>query len=139
MLFGLVAQLKAEIGYHLYYGDLGYQHFVQPLDLALLVELADDIIEEISPIHPINYSQMPVPKDRFDEAYFSPLKNLKLQESKLFLGAVHPHDEAGAKRWLEAAQAVYPDIAGVSTECGMGRTPPEELGSILEICASVTG
>ena len=130
---------KAEMGYHLCYGDFAHQHFVQPPDLALPVELANDIIEKVSPIHPIAYFHMPVPKDRFDEAYFSPLKNLKLQESKLFLGVVHPHDEAGTKKRLETAQAIYPDIAGVSTECGMGRTPPEELGSILEICASVTG
>ena len=130
---------KAEMGYHLCYGDFAHQHFVQPPDTELSVELANAIIKNVSPVHPIAYIQMPVPKDRVDEAYFSPLKNLKLQETKLFLGVVHPNDEAGTKRRLKAAQAIYLNIAGVSTECGMGRTPLEELGSILEICASVTG
>ena len=129
---------KAEMGYHLCYGDLGHVHFVQPPDLELPVELANAIMEKITPIHPVAYVQMPVPKDRTDEAYFNPLKDLKLPGTKLFTGVVHPNDEAGTKKRLEAAQAVYPNIAGVSTECGMGRTPTEELGSILEICASVT-
>lgn len=130
---------KAQMGYHLCYGDFGHQHFVQPPDTELLVELANTIMENISSIHPVTYFQMPVPKDRVDEAYFKPLENLKLHETKLFLGVVHPNDEAGTQKRLEVAQAIYPKIAGVSTECGMGRTPPEDLGSILEICAAVTG
>ena len=73
-----------------------------------------------------------------DEAYFLPLKNLKARDTKLFLGVVHLDDEAGSRKTLETAQAVYPSIAGVGTECGMGRTPTEHLGSILEICAAVT-
>ena len=128
----------AEMGYHLCYGDLGHQHFVQPPNLEIPVELANAIMEKVSPVHSVAYFHMPVPKDRMDEAYFLPLKNLKALETKLFLGVVHPDDEAGTRKRLETAQAVYPSIAGVSTECGMGRTPSEHLGSILEICAAVT-
>lgn len=127
-----------EMGYHICYGDMGHVHFVQPPDTELPVDLANTIVQKIGPIHPIAYVQMPVPKDRTDEAYFKPLKNLELKATKLFLGVVHANDESGTKKRLEAAQAVYPNISGVSTECGMGRTPAEELSSILEICASVT-
>lgn len=127
-----------EIGYHLCYGDLGHVHFVQPPDTALLVEMANSIVQKISTIHPVAYIHMPVPKDRTDEAYFKPLKDLRLHDTKLFLGVVHANDEAGTKARLEAAQVVYPNISGISTECGLGRTPSEELGSILEICASMT-
>ena len=128
----------AEMGFHLCYGDFGHRHFVQSTDLEIPVELANAIMERISPVHSVTYLHMPVPKDRTDEAYFSPLKNLKALRTKLFLGVVHPDDEAGTRKRLETVQAVCPRIAGVGTECGMGRTPAEHLGSILEICAAVT-
>ncbi|MCJ1455781.1 hypothetical protein MMC28_006137 [Mycoblastus sanguinarius] len=126
-----------EMGYHLCYGDFGHVHFVQPSDTSLLVELANAIVASVDPIHPVAYFQMPVPKDRTDETYFLPLKNLELHGAKLFLGVVHAHDESGTRKRLEAARSVYPQVAGVSTECGMGRTPREDLDSVLEICASV--
>ena len=129
---------KVEMGYHLCYGDLGHVHFVQPPDTALLVELANGIVQKIGSIHPVAYIHMPVPKERTDEAYFKPLENLKLQDTKLFLGVVHANDKSGTKKRLEAAQAVYPNITGITTECGLGRTPADEFGSILEISASLT-
>ena len=129
---------KSEMGYHLCYGDIGHQHFVQPPDIELMVELANAIMEKISNVHPIAYFQMPVPKDRVVAAYFQPLEILKLHDTKLVLGVVPPNDEAGTKKRLEVAQAFYPNIARVSSKCGLGRTPPGELRSILEICAAVT-
>ena len=128
-----------EMGYHLCYGDFNHAHFLQPKDLGLLVDLANTIIQNVGPVHRVSYFQMPVPKDRTDEAYFLPLKALKLNSSKLFMGVVHAHDEEGTRRRLEAAKAVFRDIAGVSTECGMGRTPKEDMDSALDICAAVTG
>ena len=127
----------AELGYHLCYGDFGHEHFVQSSDMGLLVDLANEIVEKISPLHRIDYLHMPVPKDRTDEKFFSPLKDLKLAGTKLFLGVVHAHDAQGTKERLDAARTVYAEIAGVATECGMGRTSREDVSSILEICASV--
>ena len=139
-LIRLAAAVKpsVEMGYHLCYGDLGHTHFVQPPDAELLVEMANAIVQKIGSVHSVAYIHMPVPKDRLDEAYFKPLKTLDLQDTKLILGLVHAHDEAASKKRLETAQTIYPNISGVSTECGLGRTPPEELDSILEICASLT-
>ena len=125
------------MGYHLCYGDMGHQHFVQPSDLSLLVELANSIVEKISPVHQIAYFHMPVPKNRKDEEYFAPLKELKLADERLFLGLVHAHDELGTKERLAAAQSQYTRVAGIATECGMGRTPKEDVGNILEICAAI--
>ncbi len=127
-----------ELGYHLCYGDMGHVHFVQPPDTELLVDMANTIIQKVGPKHRIAYIHMPVPKDRQDAAYFKPLSNLELHDTKLFLGVVHANDESGTKKRLEAAQAAFPNIAGVGTECGMGRTPAEELDSILQICAAIT-
>lgn len=128
-----------EMGYHLCYGDMGRVHFVQPSDTSLLVELANAIVETIGPHHRIAYFHMPVPKDRADEGYFLPLKNLNLLGAKLVLGVVHPHDENGTKKRLETARSVFPQVAGVGTECGLGRATREEVDSILSICASLTG
>jgi len=132
-----VVSPDAEMGYHLCYGDFGHEHFVQPSDMSLLVDLANAIVEKVSPLHRIAYFHMPVPKDRKDEKYFSPLKELELHGAKLFLGVVHAHDEQGTRERLDVARTFYPAIAGVGTECGMGRTPKEDVGSILDICASV--
>jgi len=139
-LVALAAAVKpdVEMGYHLCYGDMGHVHFVQPPDTELLVDMANMMVRKIGPHHRVAYVHMPVPKEREDEAYFKPLKSLELDDTKLFLGVVHPNDESGTKKRLEAAQAVFPNVAGVGTECGMGRTAIEELDSILEICASVT-
>lgn len=44
---------KAEMGYHFCYGDFAHQYFVQPPDTELSVELANAIIENVSPVYPI--------------------------------------------------------------------------------------
>jgi len=127
---------KVELGYHLCYGDIQHRHFVEPKDIGLLVEMANLIVEQVQ--HPVSWIHMPVPKDRADAAYFAPLKGLQLQDNtELYLGVVHFGDEEGTQRRIQAAKGVVKKF-GVATECGMGRTPPEELGSILEICAAVT-
>ena len=127
-----------QMGYHLCYGDFGHVHFVQPSDLSLLVDLANGIMKVVNPVHHVAYLHMPVPKGRTDGPFFSALKDLKLNDTKLHLGVVHAHDMAGTKDRLEAASRVYPSIAGVSTECGLGRTSEEGLKSVLEISASIT-
>ena len=93
----------AQMGYHLCYGDFAHEHFVQPSDMTLLVDLANAIIEKVSPLHQINYVHMPVPKDRTDQKFFLPLKDLKLEGAKLFLGVVHAHDAQGTRERLDAA------------------------------------
>ncbi len=127
-----------EMGYHLCYGDLGHVHFVQPDDTGLMVELTNEILKTIRPVHQVAYIHMPVPKDRADEGYFKPMQKLELGDTKLYLGVVHANDESGTKKRLEAAKAVYPNIDGVASECGLGRTPREDFENVLETCASLT-
>ena len=127
-----------ELGFHLCYGDMGHVHFVQPQDTHVLVDFANSLLATFGPIHPVGYIHMPVPKDRVDAAYYEPLKRLDIGDTQLFLGLVHPNDENGTKNRIKAAQASRSGSFGVSTECGMGRTPAEELNSILSIAASVT-
>jgi hypothetical protein len=81
---------------------------------------------------------MPVPRDRTDDAYFAPLRVLRLRpETRLYLGLVHRIDgEADIHRCITAAQKVVRDF-DIATECGLGRRPPETLPPLLRIHAKV--
>lgn len=127
-----------ELGYHLCYGDAGHEHFVQPTDTSRLVSVANAIAAGLK--RPLNWIHMPVPRERDDDAYFAPLKGLKLHpETELYLGLVHltGGEEATRKR-IEAAQRTVP-VFGVGTECGMGRRRPETIPDLLRIHAAVAG
>ena len=127
-----------ELGFHVCYGDMGHVHFVEPENIGVMVSLANDIHKRISPIHSISYIHMPVPKGWNDDAYFKPLQSLVIHhETQLYLGVVHPGDEDGTKARLEAAKKFYSGAIGVASECGLGRTPKEELEGILAISATV--
>lgn len=132
--------LAVPLAFHLCYGDLRHKHFVEPADSGLLVRLANEIVRVIGEgdKHTIEWIHMPVPRDRNDAAYFEPLKALDLRGARLYLGLVHANDEKGTRAKIHAARSVYRGDLGVATECGMGRTPPEELDSILTISEAVT-
>lgn len=124
-----------ELGYHLCYGDAGHQHFVQPKDSANLVAVANTLSERIT--RPITWIHMPVPRDRTDEAYFTPLRDLTLHpETELYLGLVHLTDGAeGTKQRIATAERVVPTF-GIATECGFGRRPPETVRELLAVHAT---
>ena len=124
-----------ELGYHLCYGDMDAKHFVDPVDLAKAVELAN-LITSVS-ARPVNWMHMPVPADRRDRAYFAPLASLnRATDMDLFLGLVHASDGvAGTVQRMKAASEVTPNF-GIATECGIARArTPELVRSILEIHA----
>ena len=125
-----------ELGYHLCYGDAGHKHFVEPEDTGKLVEVANGISAGLK--RSLNWISMPVPRNRSDDAYFAPLKNLQLHpETELYLGLVHFTDGVeGTRRRIEAAQRVIADF-GVATECGFGRRPSETIPDLLRIHSEV--
>lgn len=81
---------------------------------------------------------MPVPRSRVDEAYFAPLKNLKLGETELYLELIHANDEEGTRDRIKVA-AEFISPFGLTTKCGLGRCSQAELESILKIAKTVTG
>jgi len=109
-----------ELGFHLCYGDLDAKHFVQPVDAAKLVEMANLITRNVQ--RAIQWVHMPVPIDRTDDAYFAPLKDLQLQpDTELYLGLVHAQDGIeGTKKRIAAAKK-YVSKFGVASECGISR------------------
>ena len=134
----LAVDQDVQLGYHLCYGDREHQHFVQPEDADLLVEMATAITQRVSPHHPISWFHLPVPNDRTDTAYFEPMKNLDIGDAKLFLGLIHAHDEKGTEQRMKTAEAIFSRPYGIATECGMGRTSLEDVNSIFTIAKNVT-
>jgi hypothetical protein len=127
-----------ELGYHLCYGDAGHRHFIEPADMSKLVDIANAVTAQVK--RPVEWISMPVPRNRSDDAYFAPLKDLRLPaETELYLGLVHFTDGMdGTKRRIEAAQRATDRPFGVATECGLGRRPPETIPQLLRIHAEVS-
>jgi hypothetical protein len=125
-----------ELGFHLCYGDYGHHHFKEPVDTANLVEVANAVTTATR--RPINWIHVPVPRDRDDDAYFAPLRNLiRPTETELYLGLIHFTDGAtGARRRIAAASRVLADF-GIATECGLGRRPPATIPDLLRLHAEV--
>ncbi|EEH40125.1 hypothetical protein PAAG_08974 [Paracoccidioides lutzii Pb01] len=114
-----------------------HKHFMEPDTLGTLVDLANCILERVK--RPVSWLHMPVPKSRDDVAYFDPLRDLQAgEDTRLYLGLVHPDDMEGTRRRIRAAQSVIHREFSVATECGMRRIPREELESILRISKAVT-
>ena len=126
-----------EAGFHLCYGDSGHQHFKQPENMRVMVDLTNGIVAAAK--RPVGWFHMPVPIGRHDDAYFEALGDLKLsKDTDLYLGLVHHTDgEAGTQDRIETARRHVAEF-GVATECGMGRRPAQTIPELLRIHAAVS-
>lgn len=125
-----------ELGVHLCYGSYGGRHWKEPESTGKMVEVHNRLAATLA--RPIDYLHMPVPSNRDDAAYFSPLAGLKLApETKLFLGLVHDSDGVKGTRRRIAAAAKYARDFGIATECGFGRRPPETIPDLLRVHAEL--
>ena len=97
-----------------------------------MVELSNYLSAKCARV--LNWVHMPVPLDRDDDAYFAPLRNLKLrQQTELYLGLVHLADGVdGARRRIASANRTVKNF-GIATECGFGRRPPESIPALLSL------
>jgi hypothetical protein len=127
-----------ELGYHLCYGDVEEQHFVQPADAGRLADVLRGILSTAP--RPVDWVHLPVPIERDDPAYFAPLADVELPEAtELYLGLLHHEDGVdGALRRAAAAATAVPAF-GVGTECGFGRGPSERTAALLDLHAAVAG
>src|SRR5277367_1075389 len=106
-----------ELGFHLCYGDWDAKHFIEPIDAAKMVTLANEIARAVK--HPIAFMHLPVPIARDDAAFFKPLADLKLAPgTELYLGVVHGDGPEAVGRRIKAAHAYVKDF-GIATECGI--------------------
>jgi hypothetical protein len=122
--------------YHLCYGDSNHRHVVEPTDMSDMVEFANRVSRDIK--RPVQLVHMPVPRNRADDAYFAPLRRLKLRpETELCLGLVHHTDGVeGTKKRLATARKYAGDFS-IATECGFGRRDPRTIAELLRIHAEI--
>jgi len=120
--------------YHLCYGDAGHKHVVEPTDMGDMVEFTNRLMRGLT--RPVQLVHMPVPRDRSDEAYFAPLRSLRLPPAtELCLGLVHYTDGvAGTRRRLATAERFVQKFS-IATECGFGRRDPATIPELLRIHA----
>jgi hypothetical protein len=128
-----------ELGYHFCYGDFRHAHAVEPKDMQNMVTMANGIVAGAR--RQVNFFHMPVPRNRDDDSYFAPLKNLKIQlATEIYLGLVHHTDgEAGTLRRMAAADRAMPQGYGISTECGWGRREKSTIPELIHIHAFCAG
>jgi hypothetical protein len=122
--------------YHLCYGDSGHRHVIEPTDMGDMVEFANRLSRQIR--RPVQLIHMPVPRNRTDDAYFDPLKRLKLRpETEICLGLVHYTDGVeGTKKRNAIARKFLPNFS-IATECGWGRRDPRTIPELLRIHAEI--
>jgi hypothetical protein len=102
---------------------------VLPKDSGIMVQMTNAIAAGVK--RPIQFFHMPVMKDRTDDAYFAPMKGLKLgRDTELYLGLIHNDDAQGNAARLAAARR-HVRVDGVGTECGMARGDPSRLPALL--------
>ena len=117
-----------ELGFHLCYGDLDAAHFIDPVDAAKMVELANLIVESAG--RPVAYMHMPVPVHRADEDFYEPLSGLRLPAgTELYLGLVHVSDGVAGTRQRMAAAGKYVRGFGIASECGISRGRHPDLAT----------
>jgi hypothetical protein len=121
-----------ELLFHFCYGDAGHRHVVEPTDMRDMVELANRL--SAGATRSIELIHMPVPRDRSDEAYFEPLRRLKLRPgTELCLGLVHYTDGIEGTRGRIATAEKFVSDFSIGTECGFGRRDPATIPELLRI------
>lgn len=124
------------LGYHLCYADLGHRHMKEPHDLSLCVRMANATVTESG--RRVDWIHMPVPRNRADDAYFVPLRDLTGGDTRVYLGLVHYTDGVeGTQQRLQTAKQ-YCTNFGVATECGFGRRDPKTVPELLQIHRTIT-
>jgi hypothetical protein len=119
---------KTLLGYHWCYGTWGGWPMVDLKNLELCVRLSNEAVRRSS--RRVDYVHMPVVVDP-DDAFFAPLADLDVGDTKVYLGLIHETDVDGFPRRLELAQRHLSDF-GVGGVCGYGRLDPSELPAVLE-------
>ncbi len=119
-----------DMGYHLCYGSPADAHLVMPKDTGVMAEMVNGFVPGLS--HSMDFLHLPVPQDRDDEAYFEPMKGMRIPAAtELYLGLLHHNDGPGDKARIATAARVLDRPFGVATECGWGRTDPSRVPGLV--------
>lgn len=122
------------LGYHLCFGTWGgWPHTPGVEDLGVCVRLANELVARAE--RTVDYVHIPVLPDA-DEAFVAPLADLRLGDTRPYLGLAYHDGAAGSRRRIELVRRHLNDF-GVAWYCGFGRLPTEDVAPILrEVRAS---
>lgn len=127
-----------ELGYHFCYGDVGHRHHTEPADAGRLVEVANALAASLG--RALHWIHLPVPRERTDEAYYAPLRELRLRpETELYLGLIHHTDGVEGSRGRMQVARRFVSGFGIATECGWGRRPAATVPELLRIHRELSG
>jgi len=128
---GRAVPADVALGYHICYGDFNHRHSIEPKDLSVSVRMLNEAAARAGRLP--DFVHMPVPIGRSDDAYFEPLRDLRVGDARVFLGLIHYDDGvAGTEARIRTARKHLPAF-GIATECGFGRRRPETLLELLRI------
>lgn len=119
-----------------------HRHWMEPTSLRAVTDRGLAILARTP--HKLSYFHCPVPLSASDflPDYFAPLADLYPALSshgcELYLGLIHFNDLEGTKTRIAQAQKLAPEF-GVATECGLGRTPPEQIEELMRLSAELSG
>jgi hypothetical protein len=127
--YRLSSQIPGDValGYHFCYGTFPKWPMVPPKNLELCVALTNIAVAQSG--RRVDFVHMPVPHDRFDDAYYSPLRGLKAKDVKIYLGLIHQPGD-GVKERIAVAKRYLPQF-GISAVCGFGRLSRDQVAALL--------
>jgi hypothetical protein len=118
------------LGYHWCYGTWGGWPMTAMEDLALCVRMSNEAASRTG--RRLDYIHMPVVRHP-TEAFFAPLDDLDVGETKIYLGLVHHTDPIEPFRErMELARRHLSEF-GIAGVCGYGRVDPSELDHVLQV------
>src|SRR4029077_10063277 len=123
---------RALLGYHWCYGTWGGWPAVAMPDLEVCVRFSNGAVRRTA--RHVDYVHLPV-LPQPDPAFFAPLRDLDIADTKVFLGIVHHTDTIDDfRRRRDLARAYLPEF-GIASVCGYGRLDPGEIPDVLGIHA----
>jgi hypothetical protein len=124
---------EAGLGFHWCYGTWGGWPAVAMKDVDLCVRLSNEAVRRVG--RHVDYVHMPaVPQP--DDAFFVPLTNLDIGDTKVYLGIVHHEDTMDDfRRRRDLARKHLPDF-GIGSVCGYGRVDSADATEVLDLHAA---
>jgi hypothetical protein len=123
---------EALLGYHWCYGTWGGWPMTAMPDLDLCVRMSNEAKRRTG--RRLDWVHMPVIRQP-DEAFFAPLDDLDVGDTRVFLGLVHHTDGIDDFRRRRDLARRHLREFGIGSVCGYGRVEPELLPEILRIHA----
>jgi hypothetical protein len=121
----------ALLGFHLCHGSLPANSFFmrRPDDLAVLVEAMNAMLGLSA--RKVDFIHFPI-VDHAGASYYAPLRGLKVDRTRWYLGCIHGmDDEADFRARLSHARRYIAEF-GIGAPCGYGRFDPDRVRSIAD-------